>query len=81
MDDDHPLASLWAFHMNTGEGAWCAAYRFATAPLRACRLSLSQLHLEPGSRYIAFDFWAQTYLGEVADGLVVPALPLDATAR
>jgi len=76
MNDDHPLGSLWAFHMNTDAGGWCVAYRFAATALRPCQLPLSQLQLKPGIEYVAFDFWAKTYLGEVLDEIPVPGLPL-----
>ena len=74
--DDHPLACLWAFHMNTDAGAWCVAYRFAATPLRACRLPLAQLQLRSDVEYVAFDFWAKTYLGEISGEISVPKLPL-----
>ena len=76
MHDDHPLACLWAFHMNTDAGAWCVAYRFAATPLRPCRMPLTQLQLKAGVKYVAFDFWAKEYLGEVTDQLSLQALPL-----
>jgi len=34
MDDDHPFASLWAFHINTAAGSWCVAYRRRLAASR-----------------------------------------------
>ena len=74
--DDHPLGCLWAFHISTGAGTWCVAYRFAGTPLRASRVPLERLQLDPRTEYLAFDFWAQEYVGEVADELDVPALPL-----
>jgi hypothetical protein len=76
MHDDHPLASLWAFHLHAGAGAWCVAFRFAATPLRACRIGVEQLGLDPAKTYVAFDFWARKCLGEVAGGIDVPALPL-----
>lgn len=73
-DDAHPFSSLWAFHLQTDAGTWCVAGRFATVPLRATRLPLTALGLEPGRAYVAFDFWAERYLGTVNKSLRVPAL-------
>jgi hypothetical protein len=76
MHDDHPLASLWAFHLDTGAGKWCVALPVATLPLRACELPLSNLGLSADRTYVAFDFWAERYLGEVSSGIEAPALEL-----
>ena len=76
MDDDHPLASLWAFHLNGAVGKWCVAMRAATLPLRESRLSLWDLGLDPEKVYAAFDFWSQRCLGRVSQVMDVPALDL-----
>ncbi len=74
MNDAHPFSSLWAFHLKTDAGAWCVAGRFATVPLRATSLPLASLGLEPGKAYVAFDFWAERFLGTANEALRVPAL-------
>jgi hypothetical protein len=74
MHNDHPLASLWAFHLDTAIGRWCVALRVAQVPLRRSTLHLENLGLDPGRRYAAFDFWAERYLGIVAREIEVPGL-------
>ena len=74
--DDHPFASLWAFHIRTEIGQWCVALRVATLPLRASTLPLANLGLHPPKNYLAFDFWAEQYLGVVSGTIDVPALEL-----
>jgi len=74
--DDHPIGCLWAFHINTGAGNWCVAYRFAGTPLRSCNIPLEQLQLDPQTEYLAFDFWEQEFLGEVTGELNVKQLAL-----
>lgn len=76
MHDDHPLASLWAFHIRTEIGQWGVALRVATLPLRASTLPLANLGLHPQKTYLAFDFWAEQYLGIVSGSIDVPTLEL-----
>lgn len=52
------------------------ALRVATLPLRNSTLSLSNLGLDPQKPYLAFDFWAEEYLGTVSDSMEVPSLEL-----
>lgn len=65
MEDDHPFSSLWAFHIDHLDRRWCVMGRFATMPLRACRVPLSSLGLDEEGEYLAFDFWKQCFLGTV----------------
>ena len=76
MYDDHPFASLWAFHFQTQVGRWCVALRVATLPLRGSTTPLSALGLDPDKSYLAFDFWTEKYLGLISGSLVVPPLEL-----
>lgn len=72
----HPFSTLWAFHLSGPQGTWCVMERVATTPLPATQLPLSQLGLAPAKRYLAFDFWTQTFLGLVDGSLDCPALAL-----
>jgi hypothetical protein len=74
MDADHPLGSLWAFHISTAIGQWCVAMRIGTLPLLESTLSVRNLSLDPAKTYLAFDFWAQKFLGEVRDSMKTSAL-------
>jgi len=76
LHDDHPFSTLWAIHLSTDIGCWCVAGRFAAIPLRASKLKLSNLSLDPGRDYLAFDFWNQAFVGRVRDEIECPALPL-----
>ena len=75
-DDDHPFSSLWSFHLDTDVGRWSVVGRFATLPLRASRISLSALSLNPEIEYLAFDFWKQEYLGRISGSIDCPELKL-----
>lgn len=75
MDDAHPFSTLWSFHLNHGGETWCVAGRFATVPLKASRIGLEQLNLDPNASYHAFDFWNEKYLGIVTGQL--PCRKLD----
>ena len=74
MNDDHPFSCLWAFHLLTKVDSWCVAERVANWPLRASEIKVANLGLDPAKTYLAFDFWAQKFLGEVKEKLAVPAL-------
>jgi len=74
MDADHPLGSLWAFHLSTSVGQWCVAMRIGTLPLRQSTLSVRHLGLDPAKTYLAFDFWAQKFLGEVRETMKAHSL-------
>jgi hypothetical protein len=76
LDDDHPFSSLWAIHLDTPVGRWCVVGRFASLPLRASKLKLANLGLDPGREYLVFDFWQQRFVGRVQGALACPALPL-----
>ncbi|MBN1918155.1 MAG: alpha-galactosidase [Verrucomicrobia bacterium] len=73
-DDDHPFSSLWAFHFRTEAGQWCVVQRSATIPLRASKLPLGNVGLDPDKIYLAFNFWSQRFLGTVSATIEVPAL-------
>ena len=75
-DDAHPFSSLWAFHLDKEVGRWCVLGRFATLPLGASKVPLSALALDPGTDYLAFDFWKQEYLGVVSGAIECPELKL-----
>lgn len=75
-DEDHPFSSLWAFHIDAGAGRWAILGRFATLPLRASRIPLCALALDPEAKYLAFDFWKQEYLGAVSAAIECPELKL-----
>lgn len=76
MDDDHPFGALWSFHLRHLDRSWSVLGRFATVPLRASRIELENLALDPTLHYHCFDFWKQSYRGMVKDVLLAPALDL-----
>lgn len=78
MGDAHPLSSLWCFHIDLPCRRWAVVGRFATTPLPACKVPLAHLGLDPETEYLAFDFWAQHYLGRVPRHLDGPPLALGA---
>jgi hypothetical protein len=75
MDDEHPLGSLWSFHIRRECGEWCVVLRTAVLPLKESTVTFEQLGLEPGE-YAAFDFWKQEYLGRVNGSLTCTPLEL-----
>jgi hypothetical protein len=75
MDDEHPMGSLWAFHMRQEIGEWCVVLRTAVLPLKESKVTFEQLGLEPGE-YAAFDFWKQEYLGRMNGSMECSALAL-----
>jgi len=76
INDDHPFSTLWAIHLDTQVGRWCVVGRFASIPLRASRLRMRALGLDPQRDYLVFDFWKQAFLGRVRGAMDCPALPL-----
>lgn len=72
----HPFSTLWSFAMAHHGLRWRVMLRVATTPLRAGRITAEALALDPEKTYVAFDFWAQRYLGEVTESFDVPALEL-----
>ena len=77
MNDNHPFSTLWAIHIEKADvGRWCVAGRFASIALRASRLSLVALSLDPERDYLLFDFWNEKYLGRVQGEIECPALEL-----
>jgi len=75
MDDEHPMGSLWAFHLRNDSGQWCVMLRTAVLPLKESTVTCDQLGLEMGE-YAAFDFWKQEYLGTYTDSILCTELPL-----
>ena len=75
MDDNHPVGSLWAFHIDNGREQWCVVYRTAVSPLKESVVSLDALGLENGE-YLVFDFWPQKFLGKITDKIKLGPLPL-----
>ena len=76
VNDDHPFSSLWSLHLDMEVGRWAVLGRFATLPLRASKLSVEALSLDPATDYLAFDFWKEEYLGVVRGSLDCPELKL-----
>lgn len=70
----HPFSSLWSFAMHHHGLHWRVMLRVATTPLEQGLLPLEHLALEPAKTYLAYDFWSQTYLGEVTG--IFSCLPL-----
>lgn len=66
MNDNHPISTLWAIHIDNAAGRWCVAGRYATVPLKASEVEIESLGLDPELDYLAFDFWEQEYLGIVS---------------
>jgi hypothetical protein len=63
-------------HLRIPGRAWSVAGRFATVPLRSCRLPLERLGLDPAGRYHVMDFWTQRYRGIVTGAIRCGKLPL-----
>lgn len=78
MMNDHPLSTLWSFHINKSWKNWCVIGRFATVPLKASDVYLESLGLKPYKEYLAFDFWEQKYLGRVKEKMRFDELQLGA---
>jgi alpha-galactosidase len=76
MDCDHPFATLWAIHLDNELGRWCVVGRVAAIALRASRLRIANLGLNPERDYLVFDFWKERYLGRVRGEIDCPALEL-----
>jgi hypothetical protein len=75
MNDEHPLGSLWAFHIRRDIGEWCVVLRTAVLPLKESTVTFEQLGLAAGE-YAAFDFWQQEYLGRVTGSMACSTLEL-----
>ena len=58
-DDEAPFSSLWSIHFAQNGRRWTTVQRAAVTPLRAVRVPLGRLALDPVRRYWAFDFWEQ----------------------
>ena len=76
MDDDHPFSTLWAIHLDTEIGRWCIVGRFASIALRASKLPILALSLDPDRDYLVFDFWKEEYVGRVQGEIGCPPLEL-----
>jgi hypothetical protein len=76
MEDDHPLASLWAFHFSTAAGKWCVILRIANLPMRGSTVAMEKLGLDPDKEYAAFDFWSEKYLGMQKGSIELGSLEL-----
>lgn len=72
----HPFSTLWSFAMAHHGLFWRVMLRVATTPLRAGEIALESIALDPEKTYIAFDFWSQTYLGEISGAFYAPELEL-----
>lgn len=75
-EDLHPFSSLWSFALRHHGRDWRVMLRVAATPLRAGSLPLDRIALDPARTYVAFDFWAGRYLGEVTGSFACPALEL-----
>ncbi|MEQ2443075.1 alpha-galactosidase [Pseudoflavonifractor sp. CLA-AP-H29] len=75
-DNLHPFSSLWSFAMVHHGMNWRVMLRVATTPLASGRLPLERLALDPDKTYLAYDFWAQEFLGEVSGTVDCPPLAL-----
>lgn len=77
MNDAHPFSSLWVFHIDLpARTPWHVVARFATIPLAASEVPLDNLGIDPDKDYVAFDFWAEKYLGRVSGSIACRALDL-----
>ncbi|WP_313639108.1 hypothetical protein [Paenibacillus sp.] len=65
VDAEHPFSSLWSFHINKADRKWCVMARIATLPLEESTISMKTLGLDENKTYLAFDFWKQSFVGEV----------------
>lgn len=72
----HPFSTLWSFALAHHGLFWRVMLRVATTPLRAGNIALEAIALNPEKAYIAFDFWAQKYLGEITGAFDAPELEL-----
>ncbi len=76
MNDDHPFTSLWTIHINKPWANWSVVGRFATVPLKASTVALENFGVDPTKDYLAFDFWAEKFLGKVTGSIDCSALDL-----
>lgn len=77
MNDKHPFSSLWVFHIDLPTRTpWHVMARFATIPISASELPLENLGIDPEKEYVAFDFWAEKYLGRVYGKMACKSLEL-----
>ena len=76
LNRNHPFSSLWSFQMNHHKKQWQVVLRVATVPLKESVIPMEKLALNPNKTYLAFDFWEQTYLGEVRGTFAGKALEL-----
>lgn len=76
VNDDHPFSSLWSINLDMEIGRWTVMGRFASLPLRASKLPIERLSLNPEKDYLAFDFWKEQYLGIVHGSMDCPELKL-----
>ncbi|MTR31801.1 hypothetical protein GMD62_05465 [Pseudoflavonifractor sp. BIOML-A14] len=75
-DANHPFSSLWSFAVSRPGRRWRVMLRVGTTPLGQCSLPLERLALDPEKTYLAYDFWAQKFLGEVRGDFRCRALGL-----
>ncbi|MBR5945662.1 hypothetical protein IKZ80_01095, partial [bacterium] len=74
MNDEHPFSCLWSYHIEKPYDKWCIVQRIANWPLKASKIPLENVNLDPKKTYLVFDFWAQKFLGEVTGKIEVPEL-------
>lgn len=65
---------LWSLDIEKGGEQWTVLGRFAWKDLATRQLSLSEIGLDPGKGYLAFDFWGSRFLGRVKGSLALPEL-------
>ena len=74
---DTDMPSVFALKIKKPFGEWTVAGFFnasLTEPVEK-KFSLRRLSLDPGKRYLAFDFWKQQFLGEVSGEISVTVPP------
>lgn len=76
MDDSHPFSSLWNIHIDREYRKWSVLGRFATVPLKASSVSISDIGLDNTKEYVGIDFWEKKYLGRVKESIQCRELEL-----
>jgi hypothetical protein len=67
------MPAVFALRIKKPYAEWSVVGLFNASPTGPVerKFSLSRLWLDPSRKYLAFDFWRQQFLGEVADELQV----------
>ena len=71
------MIPVWNLAVTRPFGAWrvVALFNFTDAP-KDFAVPLADLGIDPAKRYTAYEFWGQTYEGEISGSLAAKAVPM-----